>query len=193
MRRLLITSIAFLFPVAMATAQVANLDVRVVNLQAPPVTILNCAAGWEAPAWATEAEKSGPMDENTLPVFLQVQNTGPQTVYAYRVMISTYDAFGDYLDTIRATSIAALAPQGTDQGRWSLRMRMPVCTWTVVIFLEAVRYQDGTTWRVDPQSIAAYVPSTAPVRFQSWHIIPDPREIFNQQLKDEATGVAPPG
>jgi len=191
MRWLVAALIVLVVPVAVANAQVAGLDVRLISLQGLPVTILNYAAGWEAPAWATEAERSLPMNDQALPLFLQVQNTGNKTVYAYRVLVATYDAFGDYLDSIRVTSIAALQPQSTDQGRWSLRVRMPTCTWTAVIFLEAVRYQDGSSWRMDPQSVAAYVPSAAPVRFQAWHIMPDPREVFNQQLKDEATAVAP--
>jgi len=113
-----------------------------------------------------------------------VQNVSQQTIYGYRLMVTAYDAFGDYVDTIRACAVTSLSTQSTDLGRWSLPIRNPDSAWTVVCYVDAVRFQDGTVWRIDPVTVAALVPSTAPVRFHAWHIIPDPREILPVKMKD---------
>jgi hypothetical protein len=55
----------------------------------------------------------------------------------------------------------------------------------VVAYVEAVRFQDGSIWRSDPESVAAMIPSTAPVRYQTWHTITmDPRDFILQRAKD---------
>ncbi len=187
MNRAMLIACLIALGAACAQAQVANIDERVINIQAPPVMITNIHAGYQTPAWASEAHKKDLPKRETpfLPLYLQVQNTSPKTIYAYRVVVFTYDAFGDYLDTVRCSAVTALAPQVADYGRWSVPIKLPYLTWTLVAYLDAVRFQDGYVWRIDPESIAALVPSTAPgIRFQSWHIVPDPREILMQALKD---------
>ena len=163
------------------------LEMRQVPVQQPPLTISNAHAGWQPPAWAADTHRETPaaVEIPALPVYFQVQNTGQKQVYAFRVMVVLYDAFGDYLDTIRASSAGVLAPQASDYGRWSLPMRHAFLGWTAVYYLEAVRFADGTLWRLDPESVAMQVPAAAPtVRFQAWHIIPDPREVLPQHSKD---------
>lgn len=164
----------------------AAVDVRVVAMQSPPLTLTNISAGWPAPAWASEAHRALKADPDILPLYLQVQNTSTKPIYSYRIAVATYDPFGDYLDTCRATTIMNLAPQGTDYGRWSLRVRTPVLTWFMVAYLDCVRFADGSVWRIDPEGVAALIPSTAPVRFQAWHIMADPMEIISQYAKDPA-------
>lgn len=178
---------------ASATAQIANIEERLVNIKflAPPVEIKNLHAGPVAPNWASDAHKAEELPPTVLPVYLQVDNVSPKTIYAYEVMIVCYDPFGQYIDTLRAVSVTALAPQRTDYGRWSLPMRYPDGVWTAVMYTSAVRFSDGTTWYADPPSVAAYVPSAAPVKFHSWHIIPDPREVLPLRMKDVSLLPAP--
>ncbi len=186
MKPLLSVSILLALSVSVANAQIANLDERLVDVRflEPPVTITNCHAGYDVPAWASDVDKANAPVGPVLPVYLQVQNTGPDTVWAYQILIVTYDAFGQYVDTIRATSVTALAPQRTDYGRWSLPVRLPDSAWTVVAYPSAVRFADGTIWRADAEEVAKYVPSAAPVQFHTWHIIPAPREVLPAKMKD---------
>jgi hypothetical protein len=185
MRSLLLAVTIAALAASVAQAQVSNLDERLVPIASSPLLVTNISAGWQVPAWAPAAHQTAQQSLEVLPLYLQVQNTGQKPVFAYRFMITAYDAFGDYVDTIRASAVATLAPQETDYGKWSLRIRQPWLAATVVVYLEAVRYQDGGLWRIDPDSVAALVPSAAPgVRFQAWHIIPGEREILGQMYKD---------
>jgi hypothetical protein len=166
---------------------VDNLDERVVPIQSAPLLVSSISAGWQAPAWASEAHQASPVPGGgpVLPVYLQVQNAGPQTLFAYRIMVAVYDPFGDWLDSYRLTAINAVAPGGQDYGRWSVPIRQAYLSWTVVAYVEAVRFQDGSIWRSDPESVAAMIPSTAPVRYQTWHTITmDPRDFVLQRAKD---------
>lgn len=167
-----------------AHAQLPEIEAWVVAIQSPPLKITNIQAGWAAPQWASEKHKADAADYRVLPLYLQVQNVSQKPIAAYRFTIATYDPFGDYVDTIRATAITGLAPQASEYGRWRLTVRSPLVTGTAVIYLDAVRYQDRTNWRIDPESVASLIPRTAPVRFHSWHIIPDPREFIGQVLRD---------
>ena len=186
MKWLLLSAIAMIVLAPFAGAQVyrPEIDERVVSVQDPPVKLVNVCAGWAPPEWASDAHKAEEANLELLPIYMEVQNQTAKAIYAYRFTVVTYDPFGDYLDTMQATAITGLAPQATEKGRWRLRVRVPVLTTTTVIYLDAVRFQDGTAWRVDPVTVAAYFPGTAPVRFHSWHIIPDPREILGQAPKD---------
>ena len=181
----LVVAVAVVVPAA--HGQLPGLEVRPVQIHQPPLIISNAHAGWLPPAWASDPHKQDPVKPEfpVLPAYFSVQNTTQKTVYAYRMMIVMYDAFGDYLDTIRAGAVAVLGPQVSDYGRWSLPVRYPYAAFTMVYYLDAVRYDDGTSWRIDPESVAVRVPAAAPaVRFHAWHIIPDPREVLPQQLKD---------
>ena len=150
-----------------------------------PLLVTNVSAGWQVPAWASEAHQKATQTYDTLPLYMQVQNTDTKPVFAYRFMVVAYDAFGDYVDTIRVSAVVALAPQAADYGRWSLRIRQPWLAATVAVYLDAVRYQDGGLWRIDPESVAALFPTAVPgVRFHSWHIIPAERETLGQIYKD---------
>lgn len=187
MKWMLATVILLVALLPAAQGQAPNIEEWPVNIAAPPLMITAAHAGWQPPAWASDAHKKEQpkYQAPVLPVYFQIQNASQKTIYAYRIIIVIYDAFGDYIDTIRASTVVALAPQVTDYGRWSLPMRYPYLTWTMVYYLEAVRFQDGAVWRIDPESVAALVPSSAPgIRFHSWHIIPDPREVLPQQPKD---------
>jgi hypothetical protein len=169
-----------------AWAQVANLDERLVNVQAfgPPVSIKAIHAGWEVPAWAAEAHRIERLPVGVLPLYLQVQSASSKTIVAYQVMVAVYDPFGKYIDTVRANAVVALPPQQADYGRWSLPLRSPDSAWTVVAYPSAVKFADGTQWDAPPEKVAAYVPSSAPVEFHSWHIVPDPREVLAMKMKD---------
>lgn len=181
----IIVAVAVVVPAA--HGQMPGLETRAVQIQQPPLIISNAHAGWEPPPWASEAHKQNPVGTEVpvLPLYFQVQNVSQKNVWAYRIMVVLYDAFGDYIDTLRASAIWALAPQASDYGRWSVAVRHPHAAFTMLYYLEAVRYEDGTSWRIDPESVAVRVPAAAPaVRFHAWHIIPDPREVLPQQLKD---------
>lgn len=169
-----------------AWAQVANLDERVVNVQAfgPPTSIKAIQAGWEVPAWAAEAHRAERLPMGVLPLYMQVQNASSKTIVAYQVMVVVYDPFGEYIDTIRANAVVSLPPQQLDYGRWSLPLRSSDSAWTVVAYPSAVKFADGTQWDAPPEKVAAYVPSSAPVEFHSWHIVPDPREVLSMKMKD---------
>lgn len=186
MARQFFGTLAALAIVAGAWGQVAKIDVRLVNVQflEPPVTVKGIHAGWEAPTWAAEAHKAEQLPVGVLPLYLQVQNASSKTIVAYQMMVITYDPFGQYIDTIRANAVTALPPQQADYGRWTLPVRLADTTWTVVAYPSAVRFSDGTTWDAPPMKVAAFVPSSAPVLFQSWHIIPDPREVLPTKMKD---------
>lgn len=187
MRLPLAVGLLLLFVLAsVAQAQLLpNVDERIVALQSPPLKISNVSVGWPAPAWASDAHKTAKPNYETLPVYLQVQNPGDKlTVFAYRVTVVSYDPFGEYLDTAKCLAVCNLAPAGTDYGRWSLRLRAPAVTWTAVVYLDAVKFGDGSLWRMDPEYVAALVPGTAPVRFQTWHIVPDPRDWIPDVAKD---------
>ena len=176
--------------VAMAASVVCaqnlpQIDERVVNLQSPPVKVTNIHAGWPPPEWASEPHKTNQPEPKFLPLYLQAQNTTDKAIYAYKLKVVVYDPFGDYMDTMCATAVVGgLAAQAKDYGRWSLPTRMPVLTSTIVVYLEAVRYQDGSAWVMDPVGVASLFPSTAAVRFHSWHIVPDAREVILQVPKD---------
>jgi hypothetical protein len=166
---------------------VDNLDERVVPIQGAPLLVTSISAGWQAPAWASQQHQASPVPTGgpALPVYLQVQNASQQTMLAYRVMVVVYDPFGDWLDSYRLTAISAIAPGGQDYGRWSPPIRQAYLSWTVVAYVEAVRFQDGSIWRAAPESAAAMIPGAAPVRYQTWHTISmDPRDIIFEQAKD---------
>lgn len=192
MRAILVIAV-LLCIAASSMAQIGNIDERIVNISflAPPVEIRNLHAGPVAPNWASDAHKAEVAQPNVLPIYLQVDNISPQTIYAYEVHIVCYDPFGQYIDTLRACSVTALAPQRTDYGRWSIPLRYPDAVWTTVMYPSAVRFSDGTTWYADPVAVSAYFPSAAPVKFHSWHIVPDPREVLPIKMKDIAPPVAP--
>jgi hypothetical protein len=185
MRRALTVAMLGLVCAAAVQAQISQIDERLIPLAQCPVQVTNIQAGWPAPEWASEAQKKVNLPFDVLPLYVQVQNMGQKQIYGYRLLIAAYDAFGDYIDSARATAITALAPQVADYGRWSLRIKQPQVVQTVVVFVDAIRFQDGTAWRVDPASVCLLVPSTAPAaRFQSWHIMPEAHEVLLQFLKD---------
>ena len=169
-----------------------NMHEALVPVPGSPLLITNMQAGWPTPAWASDEHKAKQTSYEFMPLYLQVQNAGQQVVHAYRVMVARYDAFGEYIDTIRATSVTydqatkeGLAPQGTDYGRWSLRVQAPYLTGTALLYVDAVRFSDGSVWRADPQAVLVRAPSAAPgIRFHSWHVVPDPREVLPRQIKD---------
>jgi hypothetical protein len=162
-----------------------NVDERVVKLPGAPLQIANVSVGWPAPAWASDAHKTAKPDYERLPVYLQVQNPSDKlAIFSYRVTVVTYDPFGEYLDTSKCVAICNLAPGATDYGRWSLNMRAATLTWTAVIYADGVKFGDGNVWRMDPDYAAALIPGTAPVRFQTWHVVPDPRDWIPDIPKD---------
>lgn len=166
---------------------VENVDERVVAVPGAPLVVTSISAGRQVPNWAPEFHQQNPprADRPVLPVYLQVQNNSKQLMFAYRIVVVAYDPFGDWLDTYRLTAINALAPGGQDYGRWSVPLRQCFLTWTLVAYVEAVRYQDGTVWRCDQEQVAGLMPSAAPVRYQTWHTLPqDPRDYILQQPKD---------
>lgn len=181
----IIVAVAIVIPAA--HGQMPGLEMRQVPVHEPPLVISNAHAGWQPPAWASDAHRENPVQTElpTLPAYFKIDNASRKTVWAYRIMAVLYDAFGEYIDTIRAGAVTVLGAQASDYGRWSLPVRYPYAAFTMVYYLDAVRYEDGALWRIDPESVAVRVPAAAPaVRFHAWHIIPDPREVLPQHLKD---------
>lgn len=166
---------------------VENVDERVVAAPDSPLTVSSISAGRQVPVWAAEAHKVNlpRTDRPIVPVYVQVQNNSKQLIFAYRLVVVAYDPFGDWLDTYRLTAVNALAPGGQDYGRWSVPLRQSLLTWTVVAYVEAVRYHDGAVWRCDPERVAGLIPAAAPVRYQTWHTVSmEPRDYILQQPKD---------
>ena len=166
----------------------------------PPVKVLNILAGWPDPAsrepavsFLSQAHRNLVPSYDVLPIYIQVENTTEQAIYAYRLTMVMYDAFGDYLDTCKCNTIVNLQPKAKDYGRWALKTRNPLLTWTIVCYLDGVRFEkNNSVWRIDTEGVAALVPSTAPgVRFQAWHIIPDSREIIPQAPKEVPKDATP--
>lgn len=186
MRLHLAVGLLLLVVASVAQAQLLpNVDERTVKFPSQPLQITNVSVGWPAPAWASDAHKTAKPNYETLPVYLQIQNPNDKlSVFAYRVTVVTYDPFGDYLDTSKCLAVCNLAPGATDYGRWSLTMRAPAATWTAVIYVDGAKFGDGSVWRMDPDFAAAMIPSTAPVRFQTWHVVPDPRDWIPDVPKD---------
>lgn len=171
-------------------AQMIDIGEQVVNLErlSPPITITQAHAGAQPPQWASQEHKNNPPQPGIgVPLYMQVKNNSSKTIRAYRVMIAAYDPFGEYLDTIRAIAVVNLSPKSSDYGRWTLSLRYPWSTVNIVVYPNAVVFEDGTEWRLDDYTAAAYVIVSTTVRFETWHIMARPQEVLPVKMKDSLT------
>lgn len=181
---------------AVPQAVAPNMVVRLIQFRNTPLVVTgpegkpNIKAGWPAPEWVPDAQKVKLLSNETLPLYLLVQNVSQKPIYAYRFMVATYDPFGDFINTVRIAAVVSLAPQATDYGRWSLKVTNPLLTQSVLVYLESVVFaDDASLWRVWPDEVAPAVPSYAlGIHFNPWQITPDFKELIQQQPKDAVPG-----
>jgi len=119
-----------------------NIVTKEVKFTDDPVEILD--------TWAHLKEENYGKD---LYCFVEYINRSENTIDALSFRMLFYDVFNEYLDTISGISISKLPLGKGERGRWKPNIYKDWSTHTIIVFLDRVRFADGTIWRRDELDI----------------------------------------
>jgi len=119
-----------------------NIVTKEIKFVDDPIEILS--------TWAYLKEEGYSKD---LYCWVEYKNWSEDGMDALSFRMLFYDVFNDYLDTISAISIDKLRPGGSRKGKWKPNVYKDWTTHTVIIFLDKVRFVDGTIWGRDELDI----------------------------------------
>ena len=74
-------------------------------------------------------------------------NRSDNAIDALSFRMLFYDVFNEYLDTISGVSISKLPPGETGYSSWKVNIYREWSTHTMIVFLDRIRFADGTIWR----------------------------------------------
>lgn len=113
-----------------------NIVTKEVKFNDDPVEILD--------TWAQLKEENYGKD---LYCSVEYINRSENTIDALSFRMLFYDVFNEYLDTISGISISKLPLGKGERGRWKANIYKYWSTHTIIMFLDRVRFADGTIWR----------------------------------------------
>lgn len=113
-----------------------NIVTKEITFKDDPVEILS--------TWAYVKEEGYSKD---LYCWVECKNRSEDGIDALSFCMLFYDVFNEYLDTISAISIGKLPPGNSQKGKWKPNIYKNWSTHTIIIFLDKVRFVDGTIWR----------------------------------------------
>jgi len=119
-----------------------NIVTKEVKFNDDPVEILD--------TWAHLKEENYGKD---LYCFVEYINRSENTIDALSFRMLFYDVFNEYLDTISGISISKLLLGKEERGRWKPNIYKDWSTHRIIVFLDRVRFADGTIWRRDELDI----------------------------------------
>ena len=117
---------------------VFGLDIatREIKFSDDPVKILETSAGLVEQKYGKE-----------LYCHMKYVNQSNNAIDALSFRMLFYDVFNEYLDTISGVSIRRFPPGETEYSSWKPNIYKDWSTHTIVVFLDKVRFVDGTVWR----------------------------------------------
>lgn len=80
-------------------------------------------------------------------------NQSAKTIEAVGFRMLFYDIFNDYLDTVSGVSTEKFLQGETMRSGWKPNIYKDWATGTVIIFLDKIRFEDGTIWKRDEVDI----------------------------------------
>jgi len=111
--------------------------------------------------------------------FIKYTNPSNKDIDALSFRMLFYDVFNEHLDTISEISIDKLPPGKIKPSRWkSMAVYKDWSTHTVVIFLDRVRFADGTIWRRPEIDITQKLGKLTDILFK-------PEQLEEKRLKKE--------
>ncbi|MBA7497174.1 hypothetical protein ES702_07785 [subsurface metagenome] len=81
--------------------------------------------------------------------WIEYKNQSDKAINALSFRMLFYDVFNEYLDTLSGVSMDRLRPAQLDKGKWKSNVYKDWSTHTIIVFLDRVRFADGTIWRRD--------------------------------------------
>ncbi|WP_043585102.1 hypothetical protein [Geminisphaera colitermitum] len=140
--------------IALAAASIASAETAVVLEQkGSPLKITSYEAVFEP-------ESRGRYDSHSdrIKHSLKYSNVSEKKIVALRIGIAAFDAFNNFMGRFGGVSIEELAPKVETDGVWT---QSPYAAFlfkkygTGVVYVSELRFEDGTFWRADMDSVLA--------------------------------------
>jgi len=148
MKSCIILSIGLVF----ATALTAETSI-VLTQEGSPLKITSYSASYEP-----ESQNRYDSHSDRIVHALTYTNVSEKKIAALRIGIAAFDAFNNFMGRFGGVSIDDLVPQVSTKGVWT---QDPYATFlfqkygTGVVYVAEIRFEDGSFWRADMDSILA--------------------------------------
>ena len=84
---------------------------------------------------------------------VEYQNTGDKVIVAVRITFISFSVFNEFLDRTYGIEIDDMPAGKTGKGTWIARSLADFSFLTGLVYVDAIRFGDGTIWKADMETI----------------------------------------